>query len=156
LQAVLIHGVLHEVMFGNCKKAQIQDNRVLLPLRVRGDYTKAANAIIRLLNELCNDYVTNRISQTMGRFYPFRLSNARTKWGSCKYNGEISLNWRIICLPARLSDYIIVHELCHLRHHNHGKGFWNEVAGVLPDYKERRKELKEYSVLVELYRNPTR
>jgi predicted metal-dependent hydrolase len=70
-----------------------------------------------------------------------RLSNARTRWGSCHPSGRILLNWRLIQMPLRLVDYVVVHELAHLREMNHSRRFWRTVAGVLPDYALRRKEM---------------
>lgn len=71
-----------------------------------------------------------------------RLSNAKTRWGSCHAAGRISLNWRLIQMPLRLIDYVVVHELAHLREMNHSPGFWRIVADVLPDYAARRRELR--------------
>jgi predicted metal-dependent hydrolase len=70
-----------------------------------------------------------------------RLSNARTRWGSCHAAGRISLNWRLIQMPLRLIDYVVVHELAHLREMNHSHRFWTIVGAALPDYLARRREL---------------
>ena len=74
---------------------------------------------------------------------PARLAirGQRTRWGSCTSRGTVSLNWRLVLLPSRLADYVIVHELCHLRHMNHSRRFWSLVASVIPDWAERRSEL---------------
>ena len=71
-----------------------------------------------------------------------RLSNARTRWGSCHASGRILLNWRLIQMPARLIDYVVVHELAHLREMNHSPRFWNVVAREIPDYAARRREIR--------------
>jgi predicted metal-dependent hydrolase len=71
-----------------------------------------------------------------------RLSNARTRWGSCHINGHILLNWRLIQMPARLIDYVVVHELAHLREMNHSPRFWAVVAREIPDYAARRREIR--------------
>lgn len=70
-----------------------------------------------------------------------KLSNARTRWGSCHPSGRILLNWRLIQMPLRLVDYVVVHELAHLREMNHSRRFWRVVASALPDYGVRRKEM---------------
>jgi hypothetical protein len=69
----------------------------------------------------------------------------RTLWGSCSTRGTVSLNWRLVLLPATLADYVIVHELCHLRHMSHSPAFWALVAGALPDWRERRRQLATLS-----------
>lgn len=71
-----------------------------------------------------------------------RLSAARTRWGSCHAAGKILINWRLIQMPLRLIDYVVVHELAHLKEMNHSRRFWTEVAEVIPDYAMRRKEIR--------------
>lgn len=63
------------------------------------------------------------------------------RWGSCGRSGVIRFNWRALQLPVRLIDYVIVHELVHLRERNHGPDFWNALARALPDCQERKQEL---------------
>lgn len=63
------------------------------------------------------------------------IRNQRTRWGSCTEGGVISLNWRLILAPSSVSDYVIYHELMHLREMNHSRRFWLAVAEVCPDYK---------------------
>ena len=75
-----------------------------------------------------------------------RVSSARTRWGSASTRGTVSLNWRLVCLPLVLVDYVVVHELAHLREMHHGPAFWALVAGVLPDYAERRAALRRYAL----------
>lgn len=70
------------------------------------------------------------------------LRDQKTRWGSCSPNGNINYNWRIIMAPPPIVDYLIVHELCHLRFPNHSAAYWNFVASFLPDYKNRRNWLK--------------
>lgn len=71
----------------------------------------------------------------------FHLSNARTRWGSCNWQGEIRLNWRLIMAPIEQVDYVIVHELAHLFEMNHAPQFWNIVERLMPDYREHRDAL---------------
>jgi predicted metal-dependent hydrolase len=71
-----------------------------------------------------------------------RLSGARTRWGSCTPAGRIMLNWRLIQAPLRLLDYVVVHELAHIREMNHSPRYWRVVAEVIPDYAERRREMR--------------
>ena len=71
-----------------------------------------------------------------------RISSARTRWGSCSSKGTLSFTWRLVMAPMNVVDYVVVHELCHLTAMNHSKAFWAEVEKILPDYKERRKWLK--------------
>lgn len=72
-----------------------------------------------------------------------KLSSARTRWGSCSSKGYINLTWRLVMAPPEIIDYVVVHELCHLREANHSSAFWAQVAAIMPDYKSQRRWLKE-------------
>ncbi len=71
------------------------------------------------------------------------ISSARTRWGSCSPSGKINLTWRLVMAPPAAIDYVIVHELAHLRVKNHSRSFWDLVRVFLPDYPAQRKWLKE-------------
>jgi predicted metal-dependent hydrolase len=71
------------------------------------------------------------------------LSSAHTRWGSCSKHGGIRINWRLIHLPAHLSDYVVAHEVAHLLEMNHSKRFWTVVGSIYPDWKTARVELKQ-------------
>jgi predicted metal-dependent hydrolase len=70
------------------------------------------------------------------------VRNQKSRWGSCSRRGTISLNWRLIQTPAFVRDYIILHELAHLRHMNHSRQFWQEVEQLCPDYRAAEQWLK--------------
>lgn len=86
---------------------------------------------ITLLNQSYN-FSFNRIC----------IKNHKSRWGSCSKKGNLNFNYKIIHLPVELAEYIVVHELCHLKELNHSSRFWALVARAVPDYKERRKKLK--------------
>lgn len=96
---------------------------------------------------------TAALSRRAG-LYPEDVSvrDFKARWGSCDAQGNIKLNWRLLMLPPALREYVIVHELCHLKHLDHSAAFWAEVERCIPGYKARRKALKEYSFLTLLYR----
>ncbi|MFA6431445.1 MAG: SprT family zinc-dependent metalloprotease [Candidatus Margulisiibacteriota bacterium] len=72
-----------------------------------------------------------------------RLSNAGSRWGSCNSKGTIAINWRLVFFSIEIIDYVVVHELAHLVERNHSKRFWEQVKVHIPDYKGRKKWLKE-------------
>ena len=71
-----------------------------------------------------------------------RLTGAVTRWGSCNSLGDISLSWRLMRVPEDLREYVIIHELAHRRHMNHGPRFWAEVGKYCPDYEAKRQRLR--------------
>lgn len=71
------------------------------------------------------------------------IKNTTSRWGSCSKQGNLNFSYRIAILPKELSDYIIVHELCHLGEFNHSPSFWSFVERTIPHHKEIRKELKK-------------
>ena len=76
------------------------------------------------------------------------VRSQRTRWGSCSAGGTVSLNWRLIQAPEAVRDYIIYHELMHLREMNHSSRFWDRVAGVCPGWREAERWLKRNASLV--------
>ena len=73
---------------------------------------------------------------------PLRLSSARTRWGSCSHHGGISLNWRLVFMPIAVIDYVVCHELAHLKEMNHSPRFWSVVEQLCPDWRKLRLELR--------------
>lgn len=71
------------------------------------------------------------------------IRHQKTLWGSCTSTGNLSFNCLLMLAPESVRDYIVVHELCHLKHLNHSPAFWKSVERVLPNYKAQKKWLKE-------------
>ena len=82
------------------------------------------------------------------RYKSISLSNASKRWGSCSSLGSLRFNWRLVLAPAEVTDYVIVHELCHLKEQNHSRRFWKRVEEILPDYRERNQWLKQNRYLL--------
>ena len=68
----------------------------------------------------------------------------RQRWGSCAPDGTIRFNWRVVMTEPSLLDYVVLHELLHLKVRNHGREFWEKMAAFMPDYKVRRARLREF------------
>lgn len=78
------------------------------------------------------------------------IKNYKSRWGSCTAEGDITFNWKVIMAPNRIVDYVVVHELCHLIHHDHSPKFWREVERFMPDYLECKEWLKHNGARLEL------
>lgn len=126
--------------------AQQVGDELRLTLRDAADAAAIERAVMRWYQQQALPLFRQRIAH----FAPLlgvvpqeiRLTAARTRWGSCTARGVIRLNWRLIQHPLALLDYVVVHELAHLREMNHSPAFWQVVASACPDYPARRRALK--------------
>lgn len=100
-------------------------------------YSKSARSIIGARLEFYSNRMGLRPSSVSFR-------SQKTRWGSCSVRGRISLNWRLIVAPRDVIDYVVVHELSHLKHYNHSAAFWNLVASQLPNYASLRSWLRQH------------
>ncbi len=100
------------------------------------------------------DYLVKRTTlwaQRMGTsFARISIRDQATRWGSCSTKGNLNFNWKLVLLPEELADYVVVHELGHRFHMDHSSDFWGVVEDYLPDYKQRRKLLKDYGEKINL------
>jgi predicted metal-dependent hydrolase len=104
-------------------------------------------SIIETYKKLAKAVFHNQIG-TYGKimgFYPsaMRITSAKTRWGSCSSNDSVSFSWLLVTADITLIDYVVVHELAHIKEHNHSPRFWALVESVLPDYKKREKKLQD-------------
>jgi predicted metal-dependent hydrolase len=79
------------------------------------------------------------------------VSNAETRWGSCNVKREVRLSWRLIKAPPRVIDYVVAHELAHLKHMNHSAAFWALVAQMYPHYKSAQQLLKRHDAVYRVF-----
>ncbi|MEK7582914.1 MAG: M48 family metallopeptidase [Patescibacteria group bacterium] len=75
-------------------------------------------------------------------FNDIKIKKMKSRWGSCSKKKNLNFNARLAELPDYLIDYVVVHELCHLKEFNHSRSFWSLVAQTIPDHKNRRRELR--------------
>jgi predicted metal-dependent hydrolase len=122
-----------------------RDGRLQLPTAT-GDAAALSCMVLHWLRASANEWFTQRVAHfapVLGvRLPSIRLSNARTRWGTCHPRGRIHLNWRLIHMPPSLVDYVVVHELAHLHEPNHSVRFWRRVEAVLPDHLQYRRLLR--------------
>lgn len=126
-------------------------------LEVYSDSTNALQiraAIEKFYRKKAEEVIHDRL-QYFNETYQFKyhrvsFRNQKTRWGSCSAAGNLSFNWRLIMAPIEVLDYVVVHELCHLKELNHSSRFWAQVARAIPDYKERKKWLKTNHYLLQV------
>jgi predicted metal-dependent hydrolase len=112
--------------------------------------TNLVNDVKNIVKKFALEYFKNRVSsyENILEIKPsnIQLTNAKTKWGSCSNDKNIRLSWRLIQTCPGIIDYVISHELAHLKHMNHSKLFWHEVERICPNYKIYKKQLKDQSL----------
>lgn len=150
-ESVLYMGKYYILEFADIEKIELTQEKMLIPKqyeeRAKGeilDWYKE-KAYNKLKDRL--DYYAHKIAEKYSRF---SLSKAHTRWGSCGAKQSINLNWRLIMCPQFVIDYVVIHELSHLRFKNHRKCFWNRVYTIMPDYKKAEAWLKENSGLLKI------
>ena len=118
-----------------------------LAKRALQDVAKYTAKEIEQLREQARKLVTERVkfyAPIIGVSYgQIAIRTQHTRWGSCSSKGNLNFNCLLALVPPEVLDYVVVHELCHRKELNHSDHFWNEVRGILPDYKTRRSWLKE-------------
>lgn len=124
----------------------LENGRLGIGLEPRGEPAALRKRGIAWIKEHARALMGERLSlyaANLGVPAPaLTLSSARTQWGLCREDGRVRLNWRLIHLPLHLIDYVVAHELAHLREMNHSARFWAVVGGLYPDYKLARSELR--------------
>jgi predicted metal-dependent hydrolase len=85
-------------------------------------------------------------------FRRITIRDTRSRWGSCSTTGTLSFSWRLALAPREILDYVVVHELCHLRHHDHSRRFWSLVGEVWPQYREHKAWLDDHGWELLAYR----
>lgn len=123
-------------------------DRLQLALPRDADHLRVRDSVHGWLQSRATDWFEQRLqfflsanNLTINRW---RLSSAGTRWGSCSSDGNIMLNWRLIHFGRDIIDYVIAHEVAHLRHMNHSKDFWREVERILPGFETARNALRRH------------
>ena len=130
----------------------ILSGRVRIVVRRRRARRKLAETPeVKQLRAEAKAYLPGRLKE-LAEQYGFRYNQVRIKhnvsnWGSCSVKGNINLNLNLMRLPEELRDYVMLHELCHLKHMNHGPQFHALLESVCPDHLALRKRLREYKLI---------
>ena len=136
------------------KKIELTENSLLVPniddldlifMKIKKWYILNANKILKERVEYFADIMQIDYAS-------ITISNSKTRWGSCDNFRNIKLNFRLIMLPHKIIDFVIIHELAHIIEFNHSKQFYKILSTIMPNYKLQQKNIKEYDYLLSLYR----
>ena len=146
-----LFGTLLPVVQFDGKSAKFDGKTLFVPAVSTADALN--DALIRWYKRYAKTALEKRLSAISAqcgiKYNSFGITSARRKWGSCSSSGKVLLNYRLVVLPMRLVDYVILHELCHMKVLDHSAAFWANLAAFMPDYKMRRKELKNYGFVMD-------
>jgi predicted metal-dependent hydrolase len=116
-----------------------EDKQAVKRLLYKGYKNEAAKIFPEMVSALLKIHENQNFKPT-----GLIIRSMKSRWGSCSRKGIITLSTELIKLPDVFIEYVIIHELCHLKHHNHGKDYYTLLSELFPDWKQVRKDLREY------------
>jgi len=141
---VLYRGMLYPIVQKAGSRAVFDGDFFCVPQGLSPEEIKAA--CIRIYKKLAKQDLNEKVQRfaELLSVQPLavKVNTAKTRWGSCSARKSLNFSWRLIMADDSVIDYVVVHELAHLLELNHSKRFWAIVISILPDYKERQKQLK--------------
>lgn len=121
------------------------------------NFNDAKAGLTEIYQEAAKKHLVKRVSELADKhgfkYNNLRIGSAKTLWGSCSSKKNINLCWRLIMLPSELIDYVIIHELCHLRQMDHSVKFRKELASIIPNFRELEKKLRcfEKNIMINIF-----
>jgi predicted metal-dependent hydrolase len=127
------------------------DNYIEIGVDIINDREKIKMLLERWYRQNALEHFVKKLNEILIRYKDFNFSpskltvkSLKSRWGSCTSKGRITISTELIKLEERFTEYVIIHELCHLKYHNHGKDYYRLLLELVPDYKVIRKELRRY------------
>ena len=147
--ALWYFGKQYSVTRDTCKTPAVSANAITVPI------TWNERDIVRWYGQELQSYLRARlpfwITQTGLQPTGCHVTGARGRWGSCSGKKSVNFAWRLVFCPPEVIDYVIIHELCHIRHMNHSAAFWSLVAQYDSMYKTHKQWLREHAALMDLF-----
>ena len=151
---MLILGIKYDIYKSdNVKKIALESDKLIVPSKYTNE--KILEIVKKWYINFANEIISNRYEEISKHIKlkgkEVLINNTRGRWGACTSKGRITFNFRIVMLPPKLIDYVIIHELCHLVEMNHSTKFWNLVSLFMPDFLQVRRQMKTYNFLLKLF-----
>ena len=149
-ETLLFLGSNYTVEYGNVDYINIEKDKILVPKNVANSKIMIINwyryEAKNILKERLNYY-----ADLIGVEYKsFNISEAQTRWGSCGFKNTINLSWRLVMCPISVIDYVVIHELSHIKYKNHSKEFWIRVKTIMPNFNEQQKWLEQNKKIISI------
>lgn len=129
-------------------KAKMVMERILLWVSYEADYEEKRSLLEKWYRKEAAAVLSEKAafyaSLLAVTYKEIHIKDQKSRWGSCSSLGNMNFNWRIIMAPESVCDYVVIHELCHLKHMDHSERFWGVVGSICPGYKQYRKWLKDH------------
>ena len=140
--------------YNGIKKIELTENEIVLPGKVEDKdiVAKIKRWYVSTAKKILSERLEFFGNLMQIDYNKVTITNSKTRWGSCDKDRNIKLNFRLIMLPHKAVDYVLVHELAHIVEFNHSKDFYKIISLVQPNYKLQQKILKEYDYVLSLYR----
>jgi len=127
---------------------------VTVPRGIKGKSEAVKKAVCEWFKELAKtdvEHYVRKHSEKHGlKVGKIRIKNQKQRWGSCSWDNSININWQLVLFPRKMMEYVVVHELCHIRHRDHSNRFWKFVKDHLPDFEKSRDWLGKYASIAEI------
>jgi len=141
---VMLAGNMYPINVREGKRAGFDGECFYMPSNLTPDEIK--NAVVQVYKAIAKRIIQNKVVEyaKLMNVKPvgIKITSAKTRWGSCSGKNSINFSWRLVMADDDVIDYVVVHELAHIREHNHSPRFWAVVESILPDYKQRQNKLK--------------
>lgn len=148
---LLLLGEKHRIVLTQERYIRFEPNAKMIYLPEKKGKERLVQWLKENAKRIFSELTTRRAKEMQTAFSSVSVTSARSKWGCCTFDNAIRYSFRLLYVPRDVMDYVIVHELAHTRQKNHSSAFWKEVEKWKPDYKQKRKWLKEHGILMQIF-----
>jgi hypothetical protein len=147
-----VEGNLYEIVVKNCSKIQfVENNQICIPKNISNIGKEVQTFLLEYCKSIMIPIILKKSYLIRQKIKKISFKDTKSRWGSCSSTGSIMLNWRLIMAPPSVFNYVIIHELAHLVHMNHGPLFWKQVQELSPNYSKDKEWLKKNSREIRRY-----
>ena len=137
-------GRKYPLVYGKEKRAKWDGEKFIV---LEEPFEGRRKKLIALYQQICREYILKQVAYYGDKMgvapQAVKISSAKKRWGSCSGRDSLNFSWRLIMAPPEAVEYVVVHELAHIREHNHSQSFWDIVGEQMPDYRQRQELLRQ-------------